>query len=271
MGDFAFSKSLTYVQGAGFNLASTTLTGITSGSGSKGSWTEVITSSNTDSDFVTITIDLTDSTVEDILIDIGIGAAASEVAIIENLLYSGRGSTTVLPQIYQLPIRVQAGTRISARASADGAVTVGVGVELYVGGEKSFGYCCARGYGVNTGTHSGTAVDCGGTANTKGAWTELVASTTEDINGFYVFVGINDNLTINIPGYRFVDIGIGAAASEAVIVSNHAGYASTNEQSVQAVFYDMKIPAGTRISARGQCPDTDASDRVVTVALVGIN
>lgn len=272
MSNNAFSRGLTFVEQGGFDATTTLLTTISaSGAGSEGSWSEVIASTDADADTIYVFFYLSSGggAVDEVSIDIGIGAASSEQVLIENIPFSGRLITTGEIDVMSFPVQVPASSRISARANADSAVVMGVGIMLFKGGEKSYSFSGAKGFGISA-AFGGTAVDSGGTANTKGSWTELDASTSDTIRGFWLHLGHNENLTVNVATGDFTDIGIGGAGSEQAIVTNHFQIVNTTESPLCSVFYDIEIPAGTRISARRQCSDTDATDRVRTVALVGL-
>lgn len=273
MSNNAFSRGLTYVESAGFNTTTTLLNTATAGTGAEGSWTELIASTAADSDHITVYASYATvgagAGVEEFSIDIGVGAAASEQVLIENMPMSGRVLNSETIDIMSFPIQIPASTRVAARVAADSALNAGVAIVLHKGGEKSSSFSGAKGYGI-TAAFGGTAVDPGGAANTKGSWTELVASTGETIRGFWIHIGLNENLTVGVVSSTFTDIGIGAAASEQVIVPNHYTMTGTSENGIRSVFYDIEIPAGTRIAARSQCTDTDATDRIRTVALVGL-
>lgn len=272
MSNNAFSRGLTFVESGGFSTSTTLLTTINaSGAGSEGSWSELIASTDADADTLTMFFYLSSGggTVDEVSIDIGIGASSSETPIIENVPFSGRLLTNGRGDVITIPVQIPAGTRVSARAHGDSAVVMGVGIMLFKGGEKSFSFSGAKGYGISA-QYGGTAVDSGGTANTFGAWTELVASTGETIRGFWVHLGHNENLTVNVATGDFTQVGIGGAGSEVALIPYHFQIVDTTESPLCSVFYDIEIPAGTRIAARRQCSDTDATDRVRTVALVGI-
>lgn len=268
MSNNAFSRGLTFVEQGQFDAATTKLATVTANAG----WDEVIASTDADADHVVIYINYESQgagAVEENLISVGVGAAASEQTIIENIPLSGRVSTTRTMDALSFPVQVPAGSRVSVKVDADTATVIGIGVKLFKGNEKSFAFSGAKAFG-DTANFSGTAVDPGGAANTKGSWVELDASCSDTIRGFWIHVGVNENLTIGVNSTTFIDIGIGAAASEQIIVPDHYTYATTAEDGSASLFYDIEIPSGTRISARSQCTDTDATDRVRTVALVGL-
>jgi hypothetical protein len=272
MSNNAFSRGLTHVENGGFDTTTTLLTTINaSGTGSEGDWSEVIASTDADADTLMMFFYLSSGggAVDEVSIDIGVGASASETVVIENVPFSGRVITVGEIDVMTFPVQIPAGSRVAARANGDSAVVMGIGIMLYKGSEKSFAFSGAKGFGISA-NFGGTAVDSGGTANTKGSWVELDAATSDTIRGFWVHLGHNENLTVNAATGDMTDIGIGGSGSEQVIVSNHFQIVNTSESPLASVFYDIEIPAGTRIAARRQCSDTDATDRVRTVALVGI-
>lgn len=101
------------------------------------------------------------------------------------------------------------------------------------------------------GTVSGSApqtITSSATINTKGAWVQLIASTARHS---YLLGIAHKNVDAN-QSYLW-DIGIGAAASEKVIIPNlllNSNAASTFTTGYTILPYD--IPSGTRISARCQ-------------------
>jgi len=83
-------------------------------------------------------------------------------------------------------------------------------------------------------------------ANTKGSWAEVIHSLTAATCWFIVmFTPFSSN------GY-FVDIGIGAAASEVAIISDLFLNNQGTYQGIPMSIGPIRFPAGTRISARCQ-------------------
>ncbi len=101
---------------------------------------------------------------------------------------------------------------------------------------------------ASTGT---TQILASASANTKGGYTQIVASTAADT----VFMQIDIIGFHNVGKFGALDLAIGAAGSEQIIVSNlmlaatQAGVANTT------YLFPIQIPAGTAISARCQCDD----------------
>jgi hypothetical protein len=89
-----------------------------------------------------------------------------------------------------------------------------------------------------------------GAANTKGNWVQLIASTAKDICGLLI-------------GSKYpsvacdIDIGIGGAGSETVLVPDILIQASTGTPFDRSLFVPIFIPVGTRIAVRAQ--STNAS------------
>ena len=273
MSDFGLSGGWVLTDSAGVNSASSTAdTFSVGGSNTKGSWTELIASTSAVSDYIIVTLDHDDSGIEEFLIDIGVGGSGSEQVIVGNLPWSGRQDASHSPLYYALPIRVPSGSRVAVRGQGTQARSLKCTLQLFGLGSKGLsGFTSAKAYGVSTATSRGITVDPGGTANTKGSYTELESSTAETIKGFGVMIGNNDNAIINANSSMLFDIAIGGSGSEQNIVSDLWMKTSTSESNNPIIFYDITIPEGTRVSSRFQSTDTDATDRIRTVTLIGIN
>jgi len=103
------------------------------------------------------------------------------------------------------------------------------------------------------GTVNGILLTASGTAHTKGAWAELISSTSgeSDLLKFSL-----SDLTINGAAVAgLIDIGVGASGSETAIIEDIAvgsAVANFNNSGGIVVEVPIKIAAGTRISARIQ-------------------
>jgi hypothetical protein len=116
--------------------------------------------------------------------------------------------------------------------------------------------------GSATGTSLASTVATNG-AHGKGTYVELVASTARDAEGFWLnIVGANNN-GVN----ALVDVAIGAASSEVVIVSNLYVYA-TGVQIGDCIYLPVRIPAGSRVAARCQT-NVSARSLLMQVLLAG--
>lgn len=111
----------------------------------------------------------------------------------------------------------------------------------------------------------GTVITADSTAHTKGSYAEIIASTTYDWYGFWMT--IPETYVSGSDTSQLMDIAIGAAASESIIISNFVSGYSPNA-GFQPYFFPLYIPRGSRISARIQA--VIASD-VARVVLWGNN
>ncbi len=83
-------------------------------------------------------------------------------------------------------------------------------------------------------------------AHTKGAWSQLVASTSDDISLLRLLIsGVNASATNTA---TLLDIGTGESGSETVVVPDIAIGTASNV----TIVIPLKIPSGTRVAARIQ-------------------
>lgn len=96
--------------------------------------------------------------------------------------------------------------------------------------------------------------------HTKGAWTQIVASTTLPTQWLWFYVSSNATPGVATPGS--IDIGTGGAGAETVVVPDIlVGYAdSSAPQGAKAWQIPIAIPAGTRVAARVQGNGWSASN-----------
>jgi hypothetical protein len=101
----------------------------------------------------------------------------------------------------------------------------------------------------------GTVVTAHATIHTKGSYTELIAATGFD--SYEMDIVFGNVGSAGVASDMLVDIAIGGAADETVIIANlMAGYAMTyafnNQLTGQSYYFPLYIPSGSRISARCQ-------------------
>lgn len=259
------------VANGGANYSAT----VTSGSaGSKGDYTELIAATSFDAyGLIVHVVNAVDTRF--FLLDIATGAEDSEVVLIPNLvLQSGQDAGNYAAHCFHAPLFVPAGTRLAAR-SADAIGTQGMGVSVHlVAGALGFAatYGRATDYGTGiSGLTRGADVDPGGSANSKGTYVQLTASTTHPINILQLNVGNRAN---QAPAFYqwAVDIAIGAAMSEVVVVPDFSLQAADLGDGIfpnTFLFPVTEIPAGTRLAVRAMCSGTDATDRLINVNVIG--
>lgn len=107
----------------------------------------------------------------------------------------------------------------------------------------------------------GVTVTSSSSANTKGSYTEILASsvTARKADGFMLTMYRTGGAK---PGYDILtDIAIGGAGSEQVILSNLLGCRQEAGGEVASIFFPISIPGSTRVSCRtaaasGSTPET---------------
>lgn len=204
-------------------------------------------------------------------VDLGIGAAGSETVIVPNLVIYAN-AWNFYGWLY-VPITLPASTRVAVRIqSSTGTRALIVSAVLDAAGHlgaRSASVITA--YGVTTsGATVSASVDPGASANTKTA-VEITSSTTRAAEGFLVAV-TNKDVTLGANTSWLMDICVGAAGAEVAIASNLGMYASPSTDSIGVGTiwlgpFWIPIPESTRLSAAVQSNVTDASDRVLGVAI----
>ncbi len=234
-----------------------------------GSWVELTAGLSYPTDCLDVSI-FSGTADCDILVDIGIGASGSEVVLVNSLYAVAAGSAAARCSQYRLPITLPQGTRVAARSRANVA-SAAVGVVVQATSKETFGVpgsSVVDTYGATTGSSRGTAIDPGATANTYGAWTQIVAATARESRWMSIGLGSGNNYTLT-DADSLVDIGIGAPGSEVVLLPGlYVRARATSDFIIPGVFnFDVLVPAGARLAARSKCSITNATDRKVDVVL----
>ena len=239
----------------------------------KGSWTEIVASTSVDT--VCVSMNTTAAVGANgidtrCLVDIGIGAAGAEVVVIPNIAVGNKSSST---SGWLFPIFIPKGTRVAFRSQHAVASTANTfrfrfGKALPQGVMPA-PYCVN--VGANTSTSSGVVSTWGGSTHTKGSWVELTSAAPERLSGLQVCLDLNGTTT-SANASALVDIGIGAAGSETVVVSN-LFYVTTTSETADSfggglAYVPVEVPAGERLAVRHQASSNLVS--TVAVVLVGI-
>lgn len=227
----------------------------------KGLWVELEASLTRDICGLTIATDTiigVTGTDTSMLLDIGIGAAASESVVVSNVPvgFHATGIGTFLP------IHISAGTRVAGRIQA--AVTADIFTPLVVFHYADrpgmwVGYAVAETIGVNTATSGPTTGDL-----TDNDWDEAVASTANSYRA----------LTCHITGpagsvalgtiTTTVAVAVGGAGSEQIL-GTYVARTTTAELVPFVVgppFIEVAVPAGSRLSIR-KSTTTDMSAALI--------
>lgn len=107
-------------------------------------------------------------------------------------------------------------------------------------------------------------------AHTKGAWAQIVASTSADTNLIEVMIDAIQSGGVDTS--TLVDIGVGASGSEVVVVENVAvggasSYLGGSSDNALCFAVPVYIPSGSRVAARIQSVVTGGKTCAATVRL----
>lgn len=248
----------------GVDLTTTLRVSVTAGTNpAKGAYAQLVASTAQDARGIIVTPQAAGGLRS--LFDIAVGGAGSEVVIIPNI---ATGEGTGYQSVF-FPIAIPAGSRLSCAVSCSTSASAGhMSVTLvYAGGSTSPVYQRATAYGVDTANVRGTLATAPATANTKtgAAYAQLTASTTNPIKSLYVWLTPGSSGTSSYA----VDIAVGAAAAEVVVVPNVVGKVNSATLSQASLFgpFAVSIPAGTRISARCQASVLSTNIGVIVLGL----
>ena len=242
----------------------------------KGSWIEITSATGFDTYLLCVDILAIATSGVDALFDIGIGAAGSEISIVNNLSFYRSAGGNRVAETYRLPIFVPAGTRISVRLQTGHSATNTIYGNAYCIGGSSlyppFSGELITTYGANTADSGGISVDSGGTVDTKGLYSQLSASCL-GIKAFFFCIGNQANAARS-GYYHMLDISVGGAGVETVVIGDYTLLSDTTTDMISPTLspvFPIAIPAGTRIAARASCSGNDATDRLFDVILYGVS
>jgi len=255
-------------------------TTVTSGSANvKGSWTTLLDPIPSNFHALHLFLDTPSATRNSVDIAIGNAGGGSERIIISDYWFAQRVSACGHHVRY--PIGGPPGGSLRARLQTTSASAT-LGVTCYLeSGSLAWSprpMVRAKGYGVAlSGVTQGQNVDPGGTAHTKGAYTEIVAATDYPITAWYLHVGLTQGVTT--PTYPanynwLIDVAVGGAGSEIVIVPDILMGADTAGDFIQSPVigpFFVPIPAGSRIAVRAQASViSDATYRKFDATIMGL-
>ena len=236
----------------------------------KGNYTQIIASTPFDAQGFLLTAYANSN--QDCLLDVAVGAATEQV-IVPNFLLSFCMNN---PTGVYFPIPIPASTRVTMRTQSGYASQNQYGQITLLSQGFLPGAPLGRveAWGADTTDSGGTSVDPGGTAHTKGLYSQLIASTAFDVRAVIIVIGGGG--TRYRPTYRWlVDIAVGAATEQIILPDIGFGaegasnfYGDIQPKTVGPL--PVHIPAGTRVAARAQCNDLNAAYRVFDIAIYGI-
>jgi hypothetical protein len=248
-GGFPWATELTNATSYGASLATSSGTSITASAttNTKGAWTSLGTLASDTSALVVNQFPASAS----FSCDIGIGVSGSQVVIIKDLTIVNSAVSFVSNRSLFFPCSLPAGTQLWARCQSTAAsAQVSILVTGFSGGSNSFdGWAGLDSLGFLSASTAGTTVTGSATLNTKGSYVALSAATPRD----YCAIGFSDT-ACSVTGNFLLDIAIGAAGAERIILPNINGKQVTAEtsQPFGQKLFPIFIPAGSRIAARLQ-------------------
>lgn len=101
--------------------------------------------------------------------------------------------------------------------------------------------------GFTVANESGVLLTASGTINTKGAWAAISTSTPQEADGIFITLSRK-----SAAGMQLVDIGIGGAGAEQVLIPNLFMGTASNSSYPKNLYFPVNIPAGSRVSGRVQ-------------------
>ena len=245
-----------------------------------GTWTQIHAGLTYASDYFTLMLsnNFTAATTQNAYVDIGIGASSGAVMPIVQKL-CGSHAAPGFGKHYFLPIRIPAGQAVWARHQ-NTVASKNISVLFNTYGANMNPYCFptfsrAVAIGAVTASTTGTAITPGNAA--EGAWTQIVASSTEDYGALMVSGMFNVDTTMTLNLVTAFDMGIGASGQEETIGENlliqmPAGQAATaNDERVVSISYPtyVGVPAGQRLCLRASGSTTaDASNSAIILGFI---
>lgn len=211
----------------------------------KGAWVELVASTSAAANLVGIVASVgLAGQASGSLIDIGIGAAGSEVAIASNIAI---GSHSTADSIFPVPLAIAAGSRLAVRVQSV-VVSKSIPVVAVLYQAPIIAASSVDVLGASTSTSVGSSA----TSNT---WSEIIASTAQAYR-YLVVVPSLSTTSVGTTSALTMRVGVGAAGSE--VERGYVRYMTTSNEWVY--FYRTSwltgvfpgCPAGVRIAARSE-------------------
>ncbi len=220
----------------------------------KGSWTQVNASLPFDSYgfWIAIAGTATAATLTDVLLDIGIGAASSEIVLVPDLLAGWIGTPTQSLRTLWIPLFIPKGTRVAVRCQAQiGADTVDV-MFFFRGGRPDmrgevFSGCHA--YGVtSSGASTGTA-HTPGITGAESSWASLGSTLSRDYGAAMLLVQGGTATTMTAVAYHW-ELGISSVTLAEWYFMGNTGEYLNGPMPPEAA--SLSLPSGAQLQVRAE-------------------
>lgn len=208
------------------------------------------------------------------LFDIATGAGGAETVRLPDMMVSQGGGFNSSGHWSSIPLAIAASTRIAGRVQSNpGGIDLGVGLMLIAAGDTPGVSANYVNYGSNTGDSGGVSIDPGGTVDTKGAYSQLTASTSAVIQALIMCFGVGSNSAPQTAIWS-LDFATGAGGAEVVLIpdlkiNGISVTASNGNVRTNGMYMLTYIAASTRLAARASCNINDATDRLLEMAILG--
>jgi hypothetical protein len=272
------------LESAGYVTSSTTGTTVTSHAtpGTDGAWTQIIAATANDWYAFTLIQHYGDSGAAGRgLIDLAIGGAGVEFAIVTGLPVCKLAAITRTSSFrLWLPLHIPKGARISARVHRSDVASLPVRIQLIGETVSTRGlppFRRATTYGEDLANARGTVVDPGASANTLGANTQIVASTTNPIRALYLAAMKQDASVVSGSATWAAELYVGAGGSEVVIVPEVLLWEENSTTDLSHAFglgmgpFPVNVPAASRLSAKARCNISTAGAREGQLIVLGLD
>jgi hypothetical protein len=208
-------------------------------------------------------------------LDLAIGAGGAEQIIVANMTASSGTGSVSRASNYFFPVSIPAGTRLSVKVQSVGASQVlRTSVVLLKNGFlASSPLSRITTYGADTSDSGGVSIVPDTGAGTKGVWAVIDAATANPMRGFVLGLGNGVN-TARTTTTWMIDVGVGGAGSEVVVISDLMACAGSTEDTVTPIafpFIPCSIPAGVRLVVRASCQTADATDKLLDAIIYGVD
>lgn len=253
---------------------------VTPGNNAKGSYAEVLTSSDVAYDVYGMMINFNSGSASgaarDTIVDIGVDPAGgtSYSVLVPDLLASCAADVSISYGInYYFPIRVKAGSSIAARASVNNGTVGTLKTYITIFGKPRDPAAVWAGtkvtaYGIDSANSCGTAITSGTTS--EGSWTSI-ASTSSDHRWFQMGMGVN-NSSMTISNIYACDIAYGDASNKHIIIQDQYWCIPTSAEtlatSIPLEGGERFVKSGTSLYYRMQCSGT--ADSGLSGAIYGV-
>lgn len=231
----------------------------------KGAWFEIVASTSDLVDFMNLVITTNQSGVDTAtLLDIGIGAAGSEVAICENIAVGGQNGYNI-PLVVQVP----SGSRLAARIqSVVVSKSATLSVVAYAGPNPAGTSTSATVLGSSTTTSTGTQL-----SGSNNVWVQIAASTSVAYQALAPVISITSN-TVPANLTSAYTMGIGAAGSE-VSKMSLVGTRDAQERifspNVAIPFFKDTVSAGSRLAVTMNTNASSVCDAcIIATEVIGV-